>query len=96
MRQSNDQPLKVILQQWLKTYRHRARLNQTRVAAIWSKMMGPTIAGYTRDVYIRKGTLYITIEASSLRQELSYAKEKIKNNINERLGEDVIKEVVIR
>ena len=60
--------------------KHKSKLNQTRVAEAWRSMMGPTISTYTKRVYIRKNTLFIQIEAASLRQELSYAKEKIKNN----------------
>jgi predicted nucleic acid-binding Zn ribbon protein len=95
IKKTNDQPLGEVLKQWLKTYKHSKRFNQTRVAEAWSSMMGPTISGYTQKVYIRKDTLYIQINASALRQELSYAKDKIKNNLNEKLGENIIKEVVI-
>mgnify|MGYP000011732438 FL=1 len=95
IKKTNDQPLQEVLEQWLKTYRHKSRFNQTRVAQAWAKMMGPTIEGYTQKVYIRKDTLFIYINASALRQELSYGKEKIKKNLNESLGEDIIKKVVI-
>ena len=96
IRKTNDQPIKEVLEQWLKTYKHRSKLNQTRVAEAWREMMGPTISTYTKRVYIRKNTLFIQIEAASLRQELSYAKEKIMKNLNKRLGENVIKKVVIQ
>ena len=96
IRKTNDQPFKEVLEQWLKTYKHKSKLNQTRVAEAWRTMMGPTISTYTKHVYIRKNTLFIQIEAASLRQELSYAKEKIMKNLNARLGEEVIKKVVIR
>ena len=96
IRKTNDEPLKDVLEQWLKTYRHRSKLNQTRVAEAWRDMMGPTISTYTKRVYIRKHTLFIQIEAASLRQELSYAKEKIKRNLNKKLGGEMIKKVVIQ
>lgn len=96
IRKTNDQPLKEVLEQWLKTYKHKSKLNQTRVAEAWREMMGPTISTYTRRVYIRKNTLFIQIEAASLRQELSYAKDKIKKNLNDKLGEEIIQKVVIQ
>ena len=95
IKKTNDQPLQEILEQWLKSYKHKKRFNQTRVAEAWATMMGPTISNYTQKIYIRGTTLYIKIEAAALRQELSYGKEKIKNNLNDRLGENVIKDVVI-
>lgn len=95
IKKTNDQPLQEVLEQWLKTYKYKSKLNQTRIADAWAKMMGPTISGYTQKVYIRQGTLYIKIEAASLRQELTYAKSKIIKNLNERLGDELIKDVVI-
>lgn len=95
IKKTNDQPLGEVLDQWLKTYKYKSKLNQTRVTDAWKKMMGPTISGYTQKVYIRKEVLYIKIEAASLRQELNYAKDKIKKNLNERLGDELIKDVVV-
>jgi predicted nucleic acid-binding Zn ribbon protein len=96
IKKTNDEPLKDVLSQWLKTYKHKSKLNQTRVAEAWRTMMGPTISTYTKQVYIRKDTLFIQIEAASLRQELSYSKDKIMENLNKKLGEDVIQKVVIQ
>jgi len=96
IKKTNDEPLQDVLKQWLATYKHKSKLNQTRVAVIWAKMMGPSISTYTQKIYIRKDTLYIKIQAASLRQELSYAKDKIRDNLNEKLGQDVIKHVVIQ
>ena len=80
----------------VETYRLKARLNQTKIQAIWESLMGQSIAKYTKDIKIRKNKLYLTIESAPLRQELSYGKEKIAKMINQELGEDFIKEVVIR
>jgi hypothetical protein len=41
-------------------------------------------------------TLYITTTVAPLKQELLYQKEKIKQRVNEALGENVIREVVIQ
>ncbi len=80
----------------LEQYRLKGKLNQSRIRNQWERMMGPSIAGYTRDIKLYRGKLFITIESAALRQELSYGKEKIKRNLNEELGEEAIKEVVIR
>ena len=62
----------------------------------WYEMMGPTITKYTKSINLRKTTLYITIESAALKQELSFSKEKIKDRMNEELGEEHIQTVVIR
>jgi len=80
----------------LEQYRLKGKLNQSRIRNQWERMMGPSIASYTRDIKLYRGKLFITIESAALRQELSYGKEKIKRNLNEELGEEAIREVVIR
>ena len=80
----------------IEQYRIKGKLHQSRIRNQWEQMMGPTIAGYTKDIKLYKGKLYITIESAALRQELSYGKDKIKKLLNEELGEKAVKEVVIR
>lgn len=96
IRKTNDQPFKEVLEQWLKSYKYKSKLNQTRVAEAWNDMMGLTITTYTRRIHIRKNTVYIQIDSASLRQELTYGKDKIKHNLNKRLGDTVIETVVIQ
>jgi hypothetical protein len=45
---------------------------------------------------VRKGVLYLQILSAPLKHELSFAKDKIRALLNEHLGEEFIKEVVIR
>jgi hypothetical protein len=58
--------------------------------------MGKTISTYTSQITVRKGVLYLTILSAPLKHELSYAKDKIRDLINEELGESYIQDVVIR
>ncbi|MBX2877148.1 MAG: DUF721 domain-containing protein [Saprospiraceae bacterium] len=93
---TNQVSLKEALKEMLEVYRLKAKLNQTKINAVWSKLMGSSINKYTREIKLRRNKLYITIESASLRQELSYGKEKIIKIINEELGENYIEEVIIR
>ena len=95
-KENNELTLKEALQAMVESYRLKPKLNQSRIKSIWEKLMGPTIAGYTADLRIRGKKLYVTIESASLRQELSYGREKLKKMINEELGEEYLKDVVIR
>ncbi len=96
MKRPSEQSLKQVLKDMVETYRLRARLNQTKIQNLWERLMGKTIAKYTRDIKLRKNKLYLTIESSSLKQELSFGKEKIAKLLNSELGEDCIDEVIIR
>jgi len=58
--------------------------------------MGKTVARYTDKIQIHGHTLYVNTAIAPLRQELIYQKDKILQLVNEALGENVIKEVVIK
>ncbi len=92
----NEFTLKEALRAMIDQYRLRGKLNQNRIQNLWEKLMGPSIAGYTREIRLANNKLYLTIESAALRQELSYGKDKIKKILNEELGEEYIREVIIR
>ena len=96
MRDSNEQSLKQVLKDMVQTYRLKARLNQTKIQRIWEKLMGQPIARYTKEIKLRRNTLYLTIDSASLKQELSYGKDQIAKLINLEMGEDCVNDVVIR
>jgi predicted nucleic acid-binding Zn ribbon protein len=96
MKKKNDVTLQEAMQAMLRQYKLSARLNESRIKSLWSEVMGKTIATYTTEIEVRKNILYLTILSAPLRQELSYAKDQIKNRLNEELGEEFIQEVIIR
>ena len=96
MRPTNDEPIKNILQQFINDYRLNPKLTKMKIVNAWEKLMGTTIANYTKEIFVSKGVLYLRIDSSPLRQNLSYDKDLIKRRLNEELGEEYIEEVVIR
>lgn len=96
MRKKNENTLQEVLQAFITDNKLKTPLNETRVKSLWEKLMGPTIATYTSQISIKKGSLHLTILSAPLRQELLFSKEKIIRIINAELQEDFIKEVIIR
>ncbi len=96
MRNSNQVSIKEALKEMIDHYRLKPRLDQTRIETLWKTTMGPSIVNYTREIKLVKDVLYIRIESSSLRHELTLGREKIVKMINEGLGEEVVREVIIR
>ncbi len=83
------------MQAMLKEYGLKSRFDETRVRTIWAEVMGKTIATYTSNIYVNKRVLHLTIISAPLKQELSFAKDKIIQRINEEMGEQYIHDVVI-
>lgn len=84
------------LQLFLKNSRLNGYIQAIQIEQVWEQIMGKTIAKYTEDIKIHGNKLYITTSVAPLRNELLYQKENIIKQVNEALGEKVIKEVVIK
>ena len=94
-RKQNDDVVGNVLLRMLKAYGIQDKYFESRAKQLWHETMGPTISGYTQNIYVKNRKLYITISSASLRQEISFSKEKIKKFINEGIGEEFIYSVVI-
>jgi predicted nucleic acid-binding Zn ribbon protein len=86
--------------QALKNFLHKSRLKGNiqafQITDVWEKIMGKTIAKYTQKIEIINHTLFISTTVAPLKNELLYQKDKIIQSVNEALGENIVKEVVIR
>lgn len=85
-----------ILNEIIKVNKLESGLNQISVVDAWKNLMGNGVNNYTQNVALRNETLYVELTSAVLRQELSYGKEKIIKMINEELGKEVVKYIVLR
>ena len=84
------------LRQFLNQSRLKGSIQALQIEDVWDQLMGKTISKYTDKIEIHGHTLYITSHVAPLKQELLYQKEKIMQRVNEALGENVIRDVVIK
>ena len=71
-------------------------LNKVNVADAWAHLMGNGVNNYTTAINLERDTLYVQLSSSVLREELSYGKEKIITMLNEELGKEIIKKLILR
>jgi hypothetical protein len=93
----NDKSLQEVVEDYFRSNKRIAKgYVVNRIKVWWKSSMGPTIAGYTKSIYIHKGILYIQITSAPLRHELSLSNQKILNNLQQALGVEYITKVVIK
>jgi hypothetical protein len=95
-RKSNETPVSEIIELWLRQNGLNSKYKEFRMLQSWGELMGPMIANRTDDIRIYEGVLYIQLSSASLRTELSYAKAKIIQSLNDKVGELIIKDIVFR
>jgi predicted nucleic acid-binding Zn ribbon protein len=84
------------LKKFLNQSRLKGSIQALQIEEVWEQIMGKTVARYTDKIRIHGQTLYIDTAIAPLRQELLYQKDRIVQLVNEALGENVIREVVIK
>jgi len=94
MRNSNEVTLKQAIEELLKTYRLDNKLLEVKLLTSWERQMGPMISRLTREIYINNKVLYVKLDSSVLREELSYGKQKIVDMLNKAAGKVVIEDVI--
>ncbi len=96
MARSIEKPLGEIIKEVLHKHRLEEKLIETQIFSSWQKIMGQPIAIYTTKIVLKKNCLTVYLRSPALRNELSFAKTKIINMINEELEKPIIKEIVFR
>jgi hypothetical protein len=71
-------------------------MNKVDAREAWIRLMGNGVNNYTTEIELRFDTLYISLSSSVLREELSLGKSKIIRMINEEIGKDLVKKLVLR
>jgi len=95
-RLSNESSIGDVLKAFIESNNLQGGMDKIDVQQAWKSLMGNGVNSYTNEVVLKGSTLYVSLTSAVLREELSYGKQKIISMINEELGKEVIKEVVLR
>ncbi|MBT3383942.1 MAG: DUF721 domain-containing protein [Prolixibacteraceae bacterium] len=96
MRRSNTQSLSEVLRYYIQEMRMERKLKEVDVVQSWEDLLGKTIAGYTRNIYISKKILYVEISSAVAKSELIMMREEIRKKLNEKAGGEVIEKIVFK
>jgi hypothetical protein len=95
-RYNENLSIKDALKAFVETNKLEKGLDKVNVAEAWANLMGNGVNTYTTAVKLDRDVLYVELSSSVLREELSYGKQKIINMLNEALGKEIVKKLVLR
>ena len=95
-RLNNENSVGDVLKHIIEANKLQTGIDQITVKEAWISLMGNGVNTYTRNVVLKGSTLYVELASAVLREELSHGKSKIVKMINEELGREVVKDVVLR
>jgi hypothetical protein len=95
-RANEEQSMKDLVDMFKHKHRLNPGLDKVDVENAWMTQLGPAIKNYTDDIKFRNNTLIVHLSSSTLREELSYGKEKIIKRLNESIGKKLISKLILR
>ena len=95
MRNHSENSLGNVIRQLAEEYKLKDRLNQVSVVRLWEEILGTMVGRNTKEIRFNEGVLRVRIESSALRQELEFQKNEIVTKLNDSLGQNVVKELIL-
>ncbi len=96
MRKSNQQSIGAVIRKLLKNQKLEGRLKELDVLKLSKELLGKNLMKYINDLSVKNGTLIIKVKSAVVRNELSYQKSEIIKKINEQVGNEILKEIILK
>ena len=96
MNKMNTQPVGNFIQHFFAKNGKISLFFEQQAVDLWPEAVGEFIAKHTQKVTAKQGVLYVTIPNAALRFEVLNSRTQIITKINEALGGEVIKGIIIK
>lgn len=96
MKRDNTQSLGEVLLDYIRALNIGDKLKEVEMLNSWEEIVGKNISKATSNIYIRKRALFIHLNSSVARNELSLIKDELLKKLNEKAGEPLIEKIVLK
>jgi flagellar motor protein MotB len=96
MRRSNVQNISDIVSELLKELHIDGKLKEIRLINSWEEILGKSVANATIKIFIKNRTLFVYLKSSVVRNELMMLKTGIIKALNDKAGEVLINEIILK
>lgn len=95
-RKTNEQSLGEVIRDFIKQSGWEQKLDEVKIISQWDRLLGATFGKYVNEIFVQNKTLHIRLKSATLRQELSYKKTEIINQLNDAVGKVVINDIILK
>jgi predicted nucleic acid-binding Zn ribbon protein len=72
------------------------KLAEVRAMRSWEELLGKTVTRYTKNLYIKDKTLFVSLNSSIVRNEIMMIRDELIKRLNEKAGREVIEKIVVK
>ncbi|WP_432410357.1 DUF721 domain-containing protein [Rasiella sp. SM2506] len=95
-RNAEESTIGDVLKNFISSNKLEKGLDKVTIKEAWHTVLGEAISKYTTGLVLERETLFVSLSSSVLREELSYGKEKIMKLLNEEVGKELVKKLVLK
>ena len=96
MRGNNNRKVGDIIRKLMKNPKLSAKLDELDALDAWEEILGKDLLKFVVEQKLYKGKLYVKLKSAPLRNELSYKKSELIKQINQKIGKEIIKEIILQ
>lgn len=96
MKEGKTKKIDELVDQVLRQMGLEQKFKEHEVCQIWPEVVGQMISSRTKSVNVIDGKLFVTFTSAVVRNEILMVKEGLIKALNDRVGKEVIKEIIIK
>ncbi len=96
MARRTPKPLETLLREYFARMGNPAEMRRGLVLHLWKEVVGRQVAEATRDLRFENDRLIVTVINEAWRHELHMNRFPLRKRLNERVGSQTVKEILVR
>tara|TARA_B100000902_G_scaffold399113_1_gene468490 strand:- start:1903 stop:2193 length:291 start_codon:yes stop_codon:yes gene_type:complete len=96
MRLKNNQRLGDVIRKIISSPKLSVKLDKLDAIDCWKEIIGDKLCKFVIDQKIHNGILYVRLKSSVVRNELGYQKSEFITQINQKIGKNIITDIVLK
>ena len=96
MKRNSECTVNVAIAEFLDKNRLKEGVTKYQIAGIWAEVVGKPIARYTKRTELDNKKLTVYTSSPIVRKELMMLKSEIMEQVNKKIGQELVKDVVVK
>ena len=95
-RNSKEEKIDKVLDKFITQFGYEKRFKENEVIEVFSEIMGPFLMKKVKSVYVNQHKLFLQLTSAPFKEEIKMQKTVLVQQINKKLNNDFLKDVVVR
>ena len=95
MKQGKTLTMEELVEMYLEEMGLSRQFKEREVCQVWPDVVGGMIASRTKSIRITDGKIFVSFTSSVVKNEILMVKEGLIKALNDRIGSDIVKDIIV-